>query len=256
MKTIIHVLCFLFCFTGAGIVCHGGERPKIVLAANNWAPYVFLDEQGTAQGVYIEILRELFETELGMELVFVPLPWKRAQLAVKNGEADFLVTVATPERREYAVASELPVLEMYLRVYSYAGHPRFEQIDAIKSGQDIKDLGLIPVTNIGNQWHVRNIDSFGVATEYVPAEENAFQMVAAKRSDITIEPIIAGRHLIKQLQLEDKIVATNARFGPLQMHLLLGKNSPHLILLPQINDALKRLMTSGRIERIIHRYTS
>lgn len=255
MKTIIHILC-LICLAGATTLCHGEERQKIVFASNSWAPYVFIDEQGNTGGVYIEILRELFETELGMELVFTPLPWKRAQLAVKNGQADILVTVATPERLEYAVASELPVLEVYLQVYTSVGHPKRQQMDVIKSGKDIKALGLIPVTNIGNQWHMQNIDSFGVATEYVLAEANAFQMVAAKRGDITIEPNIAGRHLIKELQLEEKVEATEARFGPLQMHLLMGKNSPHFHLVPRINEALKRLVDSGRIERIITRYTS
>ena len=230
------------------------EKEKIVFASSSWPPYVIIDSSGQVSGLYIDLLRELFEKELGYELVHLNVPWKRAQYCIKTGIADFIVTVPNEERLTYAEKSDQPLLEMYLNVFTYADHPKLKDIDLIASGADIKRLGLHPVTNIGNDWHKNEIDRYGVETDYVPAEENSFQMVASKRADITIEPIFAGNYLLKKLNLEDKIVATSAVFGPLNMHLLMSRKSQYSDRMEKINNALSSLIVSGRLQKITELY--
>lgn len=251
-KCIVCLL--LFCFLTSAPACGVQAREKVVLAAASWQPYISTAEGGGAQGLYADLLRELFENRMGFELVFLEVPWKRAQLSVKSGLADMLVTVATAERLEYAIAAGEPLIQIVLHVYTYTDHPRKADIDAITSGEDIKKLQLRPVTNIGNGWHETQIDNHGITTFYVANEENAFQMLAAKRADISIEPRVAGNYLINKLGLEDKVVVTDARFGPLQMDLLVGKASPLADRMDDINAELTSMIKSGVVAKIVAGY--
>lgn len=251
--TSLIVLIFC-CWLMPVIAAEKNDAKVITLTASSWVPYIYKDNNGNAKGLYIDILSEIFEKEMGLDLKYNELPWKRAQVNLKHGLADLLLTVPTKERLEYAVKSDLPVMELFLYVYTYKDHPRLNEINSIKSGLDIKKLGLIPVTNRGNSWHKLNIDSFGVETYYVNEEENSFRFLSHKRADITIEPLYAGSYLINKLGLASKIVPTKARFEPTLFHLLLSKKSKHIKKMDRINQIIKRLKTSGRLGEILKKY--
>lgn len=225
----------------------------ITYATSPWKPFNY-EDQGKCHGLYIDILKEIFEIELGIPLHCRMFPWKRAQASVESGKADFLVTVATGSRLAYAVKSRLPILELYLYVYTYKGHPKQEAMNTITSGRDIRRLDLVPVTNLGNLWHKDNIEIHGVHTEYVPAEANAFQFLARKRADITIEPLYAGNYLISKLGLADRITPTRGRFGPTIFHLLLSKRSTHAKRMNQIDQAIEKVKGSPRYREILDHY--
>jgi polar amino acid transport system substrate-binding protein len=133
------------------------------------------------KGLFIDILEEVMVKELGMKVVLLQSPWKRAQENVKDGTADIIVSVPTQDRLTYAFRSEEPILKMYLSVYTYTGHPKLEKIRKIQTPNDIIALNLISVTNQGNGWHKENIDAFGVKMFYVPNEENRGQFLAMRR---------------------------------------------------------------------------
>ena len=116
-------------------------------------------------------------------------------------------------------------------------------------------MGVVPVTNIGNSWHEKNIDSTGVTTHYVKNEEDALKLVANKRADITIEPVHTGSYLINKYNLSDKVVPSKAGFGPLNMYLLFSQKSPHKHLFPEINRVIKRLSDNGTLEQISIQYS-
>jgi len=247
--TLLLYSCLLF-----ALPAHAAEPLKLSYTASDWKPFSYLDDAGVPKGIYNDMILKIFEKELGIKVSFIQAPWKRAQYLVETGKADFFITVKTEKRLEYTIATEQPLLQLYLHIFTYKDHSQLAEIQKITSGNDIKRLNLIPVTNIGNLWHKKNIDGYGVKTHYVEEEENAFQIVASRRADITIEPIYAGAHLIKELGLADKVVVTDARFGPINMHLMFGRKSPHLHLLPKINEAIDRLKEDGTFEKILGNY--
>ncbi|NNG01232.1 MAG: transporter substrate-binding domain-containing protein [Desulfobacteraceae bacterium] len=255
-KRYIATLVFISIFSSVSIgnADEKDQTGKATYAFSGWEPFSYIDEQGEVKGLYIDILREIFDNDFGVPLGFHARPWKRAQLSVETGEADFLVTIATEERLGYAIKSEDPILELHLFVYTYKNHPKLGEINGISSGIDIKELGLTPVTNIGNNWHKINIDSHGVDTHYVPTENNAFDFLAARRADILIEPLFTGTFLINQMGLSDKVIPTEAKFGPLVFHLLMSKKSPYAAKMDQINLAIKRVTSSARYQAILNQY--
>lgn len=257
-KMIIHFLklCLIVYFLSMinAQALYGETTRKIIYASGRWVPYSYIDDSGEPQGVYIDLLKEIFEKQLKLQVEYQEYPWKRAQEYVKDGLADFFITVVSEERLQYTLKTKLPVMEMYLHVFTYTDHAQLSKIRTIGSGADILDLGLIPVTNLGNAWHKNNIDRLGVNTHYVPNEENAFLFLSAKRADITIEPLIAGNHLIKKLGLASIIIPTEARFGPLKFHLFVSKKSKYVKIMNEIDHVISGLHRSGKINRILEPY--
>lgn len=220
----------------------------------DWPPIISLDDSGDAWGLYADIIHELFNKRLQIDTKAKMLPWKRAQASVQNGSIDFIITVPTKERLTYASASDSSFYDLYLHVFTWNGHPKQEAMKHITSAEDIKELNLIPVTNLGNGWHKNNIDTYGVKTHYVPAEANAVSFLSFKRADITIEALETMVFALKNMTLDTKIVDTNARFGPLSMHLLLSNKSSHITLLPKINRTYKAMIDDGTVSRILKKY--
>jgi len=229
-------------------------QEEIIFAASPWPPYIEIAEDGALKGLYIELLEELFCKELGFKLTYLNVPWKRAQYELEKGGASVTITLPTKERLAYSIPTTRPLIEMSLHVFTYAGHPLLKDIGEISTPEDIKRLGLIPVTNIGNGWHKNEIDSHGIKTEYVPNEANSFQMIASRHADITIESLCAGNYLINNLGLQGKVVATRAAFGPLNFHILVSKKSKFAGRMAEINRALDKLIDSGKLGPIIERY--
>lgn len=229
-----------------------GHMSKVVFAHTEWKPFIYTDSSGVTQGLFKEILDELFEEEL----IYHSRPWKRAQVEVEDGVADMMVTVATEERLSYSVKSDLPFYQFFMSVYAYQNHPKLAEIHKITSANDIRMLGLIPVTNLGNGWHKQNIDKFGVKTYYTPKDENIAFVLANKRADIMMESAESMNQIIKENGLTNKIVLTDAKFGPINLYLLVSKKSQLSKKMPQINEAYRKLYDSGMIEQITKKYTS
>lgn len=232
-----------------------GEKKQIRFAFHQWPPMCYVDGDGTAKGLYLDLLREVFEKQLGMTMIPQQLPWKRCQTKVRTGEVDFMLTVATDERIEYTIKSDRPFYELYLYVYTYAGHSKSHLIQAIQTADDMKTLNLTTVTNLGNGWHKNNIESAGVKTHYVRQEQNALKFLAKKRADIMIDALVPTNDAIRKLNLVGKITQTEVRFGPILMHLLMSKKSEYTTMMPDINRVFQTLSQQGTIDRIFDRYT-
>jgi polar amino acid transport system substrate-binding protein len=234
-----------------------GAPPAVTYAVGPPSIPVYELESGNEngwKGLFVEIVEEIFAEELGYRVVIEQYPWKRAQQNVKEGIADIMVSVPTAERLEYALKSDRPIYRMYLNVYTYAGHPKLAKIGKIKTVQDINALKLKPVTNLGNGWHKENIEDAGVTTFYVPNDENLVQFLALRRADIMIDAPLFMNHLIKQHNLESKIVKTDVLFGPVNFHLLVSKNSRFAQLMPTIDKTINGLEQKGRLEQIASKY--
>lgn len=255
---ILHILAALLFVIPAIPQRAQGAPPTVTYAVGPPSIPVYELEPGSEsgwKGLFIEIVEEIFAKELGFRVVIEQYPWKRAQQNVKEGIADVTVSVPTVERLEYALKSDQPIYQMHLNIYTYAGHPKLAEIRKIKTVQDIKELKLQPVTNLGNGWHKENIEDAGVTTFYVPDDENLVQFLALKRADIMIDAPLFMNHLIKRHNLESKIVKTDVLFGPINFHLLVSRNSRHAHLMPMIDEAIARLAQKGRLEQMASKYS-
>jgi len=212
------------------------------------------DNQDTPKGLFIDLTETLMSQELGLQIKHHIVPWKRAQEAVETGAADFMITIPTPARALYSVASEVPIHKMYLHLFTYAHHPKALDISTIQKADDIKKLNLTLAAHRGDGWHRANIASKGIAVHYVNNDEQLPQFVAAKRADGIIEAALPMADFIHKHALQDKVTRTNVRFGPLPFHILISRKSLLLNRIDEINAAIKRLEANGTLEKLAAKY--
>ena len=235
------------------------QAPSLLrCVATDSAPMISPDpaQPWSARGLEADILNEVLARRLKRPWVCTFVPWQRAQEQLRYGEADLLITIPTPERLEYALATDQPVIEMYLHVYTYPGHPKLKEIRKIRSAQDILRLGLKPVTNLGNNWHRTNIDAVGVETHYAPSDENIAMILASRRADIMIDTPITMNPMIESLGLSRQLEMTPARFGPVAFHILVSRKSPLAASMDTLNRAVATFIQDGTRERLTARYTT
>ncbi len=248
-------LVILAFFASGRATAEARSQTNISFVFGRWVPLDYMDDSGRGCGLLVDIAREVFEKELGLRLVCITRPWKRAQLEVKNGASDFMVTVSTETRKAYAIASQQPFCSLSLNVYTYSGHRQMEAIHKIRSARDIKKLKLRPVSNLGNGWQKDNIDAAGIYTHYVGTDENVLLVLASKRADIMIDALIPTNYLIRKMGLGKSIVLTGSRFSQVDLHLLLSRKSRFSSWMPQIDDAFENVRKKGRIAAIVSGYT-
>ncbi len=230
------------------------KKMSIIYVSHQWVPMTYTNEAGRRSGLLVDIAREVFERELGLNLICIERPWKRAQLEVENGTSDFIITVATPSRKKYALSGTHAFYTLPLYVYTYAGHEKLDAIHGIRSARDIKALNLRPVTNLGNGWHKDNIDAHGIHTHYVGKEDNILLFLANKRADIMIDAVVPTNYLIDKMKLSRDIILTKSRFSQVDFHLLLSRKSKYAPWMSRIDTAHERAEKSGRIQAIISKY--
>ncbi len=208
------------------------------------------DTASGMKGLYPDILNDILTRRMGLQWTGTFAPWKRAQFTVQTGNADILITVPSEERKGYAIPASLPVFEEFLHVYTYKDHPRILEIREIKTAEDIRRLGLVPATNLGNNWHAENIDAKGIKTRYVPADENLARFLAAKRADIMIDTPSTMDPKIDRLGLTQQIEKTSAKFGPVGIYLLVGKKSTLSSSMNALDQAIEEFIRDGTRERL------
>ena len=227
---------------------------SIQISFASFEPAIFMDENNIASGLYVEILERIFEKELGINVSYRNVPWARAQMEVKTGKSDLLITVATDARREYAYVSDMPIFQLYLHVITWKGHPDTDALSKIHTVKDLVDLDLKAITNLGNGWFEHNIKSAGVRTEYAHTDELLAGALAKRRADFMIDSPLTMVKILHDNNLKDKIVITPARFGPIDFKLLLGKKSKFATRNDEINEIVTRLYKEGVLDELSQKY--
>lgn len=233
---------------------YANAESKVSFCFDPWPPVHSIAESGEPVGVFIDVVRALFEKKLGWQVDYVLLPWKRCQSYVSIGSIDFMITVPTAERRQYSIASDRSVYDIYSSVYAYRGHDKINLINQIKQPEDVVANNLTVVTYLGNGWYKKHFVPAGVKTTYLNGISAAIQFVALKRADLYIGGNIVADYQIKELGLQDKIVQTDVHFDPFAMHVMVSKKSPLVEKLPELNKALNQFLDSKQYREILAEY--
>jgi len=252
MKYFFCILIFIFF---AGFV-DAKEKPFIWADDQDYAPYIFLDLNGKAGGVFHDIMSAAF-AQMGKEFQNQLYPWKRAQALVAGGHADGMITIPTDKRLESLIASD-PLIVSEMKVHFNTNNVDSKKINAINQLSELKDYTLIDY--IGDGWAESNLSQHDVV--WAPNYTSAILMVAVNRGDIFLnDPISIKFHIKKQIEVtpelteilqqvkrgEHSIVSTS-------LCLLVRKNSVHASMIGQFNLALKEIKANGKYQKIIDKY--
>ncbi len=213
-------------------------------------PPLSWDEGGKMQGILVDIMNETVKLGLNYKVEHTGHPWKRAQLQVRKGEADAFVTVPTQSRLEYTKCSQNPALTVKVGLYTYADHPRMDELLQVRSYEDL--AGFTVVEYIGNEWakeKFRNMD-----IEWASTLQQTFEILARKRSDILVRNSFNYNYFTESMNIGEKIVKLPAVLSSVDYHLCIGKTSQYVNLIKDFDRVILTMKASGKMEEIFARY--
>ena len=181
---LICVACVLFL---SGTALHAQERVVRVGVYQN-APQVFIDDQGVAKGIYVDLLKEVATRE-GWTLEFVPGTFASGLEDVQTGDLDILTSIAaTDARREFIDFSNETIVSVWAQLYV---QPGFEPTNIFD--MDNKKVAVMKSGILGERY-TKLCDDFNIACKIVPkaSYEDALQAVHNRTVDGAVVNSILG----------------------------------------------------------------
>ncbi|WP_432734874.1 substrate-binding periplasmic protein [Maridesulfovibrio sp. FT414] len=214
------------------------------------APYCWEDNSGRMQGVFIDLLNEVFEKRMGIRTVHKGYPWSRAQRMVEKGEMDAFCTIATPIREKYADFCPTPILSSEVLIVTWKDNPGKSRILGLKSLDDLK--GYRVITYRGN----------GFASTYkggsITQVENsikALQLVAINRYDVFFDLGLHVKYYSRIAGVENDIVgAPFAAYPVMKFRLGISRRSKWMSRIAEINNVIREIHEDGTYDAILSRY--
>lgn len=232
------------------------DRPFRWADDENFKPMIYRDASGNPAGIFKDILGELFR-RLNLPMECRLYPWSRAQKLVLEGQADGMVTVLTEERKRLLKATE-PLVTMEERVFTSRRNPKFRQILAVKSLDDLRKFTLVETT--GSGWSKEQFKGMNVI--WVPTSDSALNMIATGRADIFLMGNFTGPQFLREQirkngPLTDslkEIVMGPATLAEVKYRLLIRKDSPYADMIEDLDRTLQEMKKDGSYQEILKRY--
>lgn len=230
----------IVCLAWPGV---SSAHEKLTFAfAQNAPPYSF-EQDSSVTGVLPELVHLVFQSVPGYAAELTLMPWSRAQLNVRQGQADGFLTYPSAERKRYALFSEKPLFTQdfgYL-VYS-ANNPNAGRIESAESFSDL--AGLKVIVEMGSKWEEENIPS---DLERVPGRDvdtMVHLLMLRKAGDFMVQPAEDARFVGQKLGYADNLRIRKVDFIPnarVPFHLGISKaHSEAAEIIERVDDALQQ----------------
>lgn len=220
------------------------------LAYFDYFPPFSWQEEGRMRGILVDVLNEAIQERMGIPLSHEAYPWARAQMMVRNGEADAFATIPTPERREYTKVSGEPVIVTNVTLFANVNHEKMEEFKNIKTVSDLKPFSLVDY--IGNGWAQENLVDYNV--DWSPNIDSVLHKLANNRRDLFVQVSQVANYTIKKLGLEDAIVEISTILDTVSFNLCIGSNSSFIDILPKFDATMIDMRNDGKLREIIDKY--
>lgn len=219
----------------------------MTLVYADYAPYSW-EEEGRATGLEVEVLEEALGHRLGLTLVHKVLPWKRAQQAVREGQADAFVATRNAERASYADAGNEPVTFWAVSLFYRKGDPRLAGVHSVEELPPALRVGSM----IGNGWVAAHLQ--GREVQYVSGMALLPGMLAAGHIDVVPDNPFVMHHLLRGREEAAQIGETQLPQYSEPMVLHIGRHSAFRDRLAAADEALRRMRADGTLQRLRARY--
>ncbi|MHB8135961.1 MAG: HD domain-containing phosphohydrolase [Anaerolineaceae bacterium] len=213
-------------------------------------PKVFLDDQGKADGFFIDLLEEIAKEE-GWELTYFPCEWENCLAALETGQIDLMPDVAyTPERDGKYDFHRIPASESWSRVYSSPKVTinRIDQLD----GKKIAILG----GSIQHDLLHKTLFDYGFEIDEIIAQTpgEVFELVANGSADAAVVSHFFGDYFYLDYGLVRTPVIFNATtlyfatasgrnadlLESIDLHLQVWRDNPNSVYYSLLNQWLDK----------------
>lgn len=210
-----------------------------------FAPYS-QRRDGKMAGILVGIMDELLVKRMGLGIEHEGFPWARAQQRVKEGQSDAFVTVPTDERMAYTVPTQEWVTQGRLAMFVRVDEPRRAQLEKIKAIAELKGFNV--GTYLGNSWVKSKFTD--VEVNYVTNRDSALKMLQAGRLQVMVDAASPTRAAVRIAGMEKEIVELPPVLDVSEAHLCIGKQSPLLAHVKDIDATLRKMKADGSLQRL------
>jgi PAS domain S-box-containing protein len=189
------ILLFSFFFSGAVLA---GEPQTIRVGIDSMLPFNFINDDGEADGLTPDLLREIVRNRDAWEIEFVPTTWAEGSKKLQNETLDLMVSVAySPARARVMDFNRTPIVEVWGQVFT----PRDVTVTHISELQG-KRVGIMQNDFSGERF-VDLTQRFNVDCTTITFAEyhEVFEAIQAGKVDAGVAPNHHGLRLANQYRL-------------------------------------------------------
>lgn len=230
------ICCILLCLLYSSFLISESRTVKVGISPNE--PKMFIDSEGKAAGIFIDILEDIAAKE-GWKLEYYEGSFDAIFYRTVNGDIDLMPDVAiTPEREKVLDFHKEPVLSSWSEIYARKGME-------INSVLDLNNHSIAVLEKSVQQRTIESwIKGFDLTTKLVKVHsfDAAFQTVAEGKADCAVSNYLFGRRHFKQYGLEN----TGIVFEPSTLFFATakGRNSDLLAAIDKHLKTMKHLPKS------------
>lgn len=225
-------------------------RPAVALPAtfrmvyfSDFAPFSQLDGAGRVQGMFVDAAEAILHGKLGHPVDHQAFPWARAQAMVKGGEADGFLTVPTPDRLSYVMASTRPVFTFPMCIVAAADNPR---LDALRHVRRLEQLKPFRVGHyIGSGWADAHLRPLGLDIQWAADLTGAMRLVANGRVDALVDNAVSMRQRLSAPEFQHRLLELPGPLATQGYHLCIARSSAFAGLMPRVDALLSRRPGGG-----------
>ena len=246
----------------APVLCQAAVTEVIIYSDDSYNPYSYTDKDGQPVGIYTQIINEAFELMPEYKLKIVPLPWKRAMLALEKKEVIAVYPpYYRPNERPFIGEYSEPILTENIVVVARKNDGNKKRKLWPKDWLDQKIglfLGTIDIAGpeLSKAFYEKKVNII----ESKSNEENLIKL-ASGEIDVYVNDRIAILHTLKILK-QNKIwkkkfpeIEEVAVVSSEQGYLAFAKPDPKFSyqkdLVLKFNKAIRKLKRENRIKEIV-----
>lgn len=242
---------FLFSTSSSWANC----EKKIRMGWEDWNPYQYVNKKGTLTGLDIELVQAIVEN-MGCQIDFKEMPWKRHLLAIEKGRMDLAAGASiTPERQKYANFSN-PYRTESTVLYVHKGESGKYKL---KTLQDIVtqkfSLGVTRGYYYGEEYTkwVKNKEFKNQIQEVHNDSFNYYKLQKKRIDGFLADPIAAtaglkGEDLLGMVEIHPmKVYSDN-------IYVMMSKKSVSKQFIKDFNKSLAQIKANGTHDRILKKY--
>jgi len=225
------------------------DRMTIALA-ENYPPFSWMNSSQTIEGILKDFLHELLETRMGINVTYNIYPWARGQKLVEDGIADAFFTIPNSNRQLYTEITKTPIFSSDYFMYTSKFNPNLELLRNTHTLTDLKALSnLTHAYIVGAGWHGENLGDL----PNIWIEQDSKHILALlqfNRADVYIEQRPLMNFQIKMFGYKGEIIEIPNKMDTTPWHLCISKKSPFTMILPELNELLENLDSTGELESL------
>jgi PAS domain S-box-containing protein len=220
--------------------CHAAFGAPIRAASElDYPPFALVTEDGQADGFAVQLMRAA-ATAMGREVNFRVGAWHRIKQDLAAGHLDALPLVARTAEREKIFDFTFPYLSMHGAIVVRRGDRRIQGV------QDLADKRVLVMRGDIAEEYVREK---GLSDHLITTVslEGALRLLAEGQGDAMVVQGLAGRKLIRELQLPLDIVGDPL---PHFQDFCFAVRAGDEALLADLNEGLALVIADGTFQRL------